>query len=526
MGKTSEKPHLKASFSLTLRWSCKEHYCIMDAIRILLGVGCMIATARACQDGETKMEDCNSCRCISGLWACTRKLCPEQGKREESECQNGETKTEDCNTCLCSNGFWACTEMYCFGKKSECQDGETKMEDCNTCSCSGGIWACTLMFCFPKPEPECQEGETKMVDCNTCHCNGGRWACTLMMCLGKQTGPVSEISEVCIEASGTRQCFPAKREESCMLGDAKKLDCNDCTCAGYGGTTFWLCTMMSCLSKKEIAANSDTTCVSAAGTVQCFPSKREAPVCADGDTKEMDCNKCLCSGGQWACTLAFCINSAKAQTLERRKTCVQAGNVRQCFDKREDGALEKCTSGRNYKIDCNWCICQNEEWLCTLKSCHSNLRALTKRSVIEAKGICNDEEVRMKGCNTCVCIGGEWMCTERMCRAIQREKREVEGEITGDKMTSSILNKREICQEEEAKRKDCNICVCMGGEWMCTQRMCRAIKPVKRGEEEEKVAKVERKVVRECTRGENKMDDCNRCICLGGNWACTLRFCS
>ena len=57
-----------------------------------------------------------------------------------------------------------------------------------------------------------------------------------------------------------------------------------------------------------------------------FPSKREAPVCADGDTKEMDCNKCLCSGGQWACTLAFCINSAK---VKKRETYIETDKERE-----------------------------------------------------------------------------------------------------------------------------------------------------------------------------------------------------
>jgi hypothetical protein len=31
---------------------------------------------QVCQAGETKMEDCNTCRCVNGAWACTRRMCP------------------------------------------------------------------------------------------------------------------------------------------------------------------------------------------------------------------------------------------------------------------------------------------------------------------------------------------------------------------------------------------------------------------------------------------------------------------
>jgi len=39
------------------------------------GAGEMNERAKECNDGETKMADCNTCRCASGRWACTKKLC-------------------------------------------------------------------------------------------------------------------------------------------------------------------------------------------------------------------------------------------------------------------------------------------------------------------------------------------------------------------------------------------------------------------------------------------------------------------
>ncbi|MCA9709141.1 MAG: hypothetical protein KDK70_25075, partial [Myxococcales bacterium] len=31
----------------------------------------------ACQDGDSMMQDCNSCTCEGGFWACTEIACPE-----------------------------------------------------------------------------------------------------------------------------------------------------------------------------------------------------------------------------------------------------------------------------------------------------------------------------------------------------------------------------------------------------------------------------------------------------------------
>lgn len=31
-----------------------------------------------CQEGESKVEDCNNCNCTNGVWSCTRKLCSKK----------------------------------------------------------------------------------------------------------------------------------------------------------------------------------------------------------------------------------------------------------------------------------------------------------------------------------------------------------------------------------------------------------------------------------------------------------------
>ena len=57
---------------------------------------------------------------------------------------------QDCNSCTCSGGQWACTEIGCDPTEpppAECEAGDMMMQDCNTCSCLEGYWACTEMAC-------------------------------------------------------------------------------------------------------------------------------------------------------------------------------------------------------------------------------------------------------------------------------------------------------------------------------------------------------------------------------------------
>jgi hypothetical protein len=60
-----------------------------------------------CTDGATKMQDCNTCICGGGAWACTKKACPP------AVCKDGETKNDGCNSCKCAGGTWACTNRAC-----------------------------------------------------------------------------------------------------------------------------------------------------------------------------------------------------------------------------------------------------------------------------------------------------------------------------------------------------------------------------------------------------------------------------
>ncbi len=76
----------------------------------------------------------------------------DDGDDTGGPCVDGDSKMEDCNTCTCLEGNWACTAIGCDdtdGPPTECEDGDTKMEDCNTCGCIDGNWACTEIGCDP-----------------------------------------------------------------------------------------------------------------------------------------------------------------------------------------------------------------------------------------------------------------------------------------------------------------------------------------------------------------------------------------
>jgi cysteine-rich repeat protein len=95
-----------------------------------------------------------------------------------------------------------------------------------------------------------------------------------------------------------------------------------------------------------------------------------------------------------------------------------------------------------------------------------------------------DKKPADDGCNTCVCFDGDWGCTLLACDP----------------------EPPPACKEGEVKPAGdgCNECMCIEGDWACTMTFCEP----------------------ECEPGEEKMDDCNACICTDdGVWACDKQQC-
>ncbi|XP_071535857.1 uncharacterized protein [Panulirus ornatus] len=70
----------------------------------------------------------------------------------------------------------------------------------------------------------------------------------------------------------------------------------------------------------------------------------------------------------------------------------------------------RCTSGSHFKIECNWCRCENGLTICTLIHCEPDY--------IHQFGedACDDgSRWRVDNCNTCVCVRGGDVCSHNPC---------------------------------------------------------------------------------------------------------------
>ena len=124
--------------------------------------------ALQCESGDKSFakDNCNTCVCHDGAWACTKKLCTLDDSPEDiAVCKPGQVKKADdgCNTCACIDAGWACTLKLCIDEgdvndDAVCKDGATApaKDGCNTCKCSGDAWTCTQDACDslpPKKKP-------------------------------------------------------------------------------------------------------------------------------------------------------------------------------------------------------------------------------------------------------------------------------------------------------------------------------------------------------------------------------------
>lgn len=110
-----------------------------------------------CQDGDTMMQDCNTCTCENGAWSCTEIGCGDgsgdgdSGDSGDMACDPATKPVDECDVCECQAGEWVCPAIGC----AECEPGDTMMQECNECVCDGGFWACDDQACLPPPVMEC-----------------------------------------------------------------------------------------------------------------------------------------------------------------------------------------------------------------------------------------------------------------------------------------------------------------------------------------------------------------------------------
>ncbi len=89
-------------------WSCTPTACGLDACLEACGAGCPAPEFQICgEDGELY---CNEC-----VMACYDVDPAEDPSAcaPPPDCEEGDTRMDDCNRCVCEAGAWACTEMDC-----------------------------------------------------------------------------------------------------------------------------------------------------------------------------------------------------------------------------------------------------------------------------------------------------------------------------------------------------------------------------------------------------------------------------
>jgi hypothetical protein len=216
------------------------------------------------------------------------------------------------------------------------------------------------------------------------------------------------------------------------------------------------------------------------------------PLCEEGTSRPAGdgCNTCLCEDGEWSCSVMGCLECTDGETRpadDGCNTCFCEGGVWSCTEI----ACGECTDGETRPADdgCNTCECENGTWDCTTIACAE----------------CTDGETRPAGdgCNTCSCVGGAWLCTTIPCT-------DFEGCIAGctdcedptaDDVTYIGLSAEEctlidfVCAETQTPFANACGCGCIG--------LDTAV----------------------CEEGDTRMEDCNDCTCLEGDWVCTDRAC-
>ncbi|XP_037802322.1 kielin/chordin-like protein isoform X4 [Penaeus monodon] len=258
-----------------------------------------------CEANSMWKKDCNWCNCHNGRGICTILACNTPFSaptvhsqptvevtvtRDEAECTEGSRWLRSCNSCRCIEGKAACTKRRCIPdfkpspEDSVCEGNSSWRVDCNWCNCVNGKAICTIKACGvqrPRPPPvvvtvtreegaTCTEGSRWRLGCNWCRCIKGQGACTKRGCTaGDASAPDDPI---------------------CEENSSWKVDCNWCNCVDGKA----VCTEMGCGPEGRSLGSGD---------IQENPAPKP---CINGTTWSKDCNRCSCINGVGRCTRNFC----------------------------------------------------------------------------------------------------------------------------------------------------------------------------------------------------------------------------
>ena len=144
----------------------------------------------------------------------------------------------------------------------------------------------------------------------------------------------------------------------------------------------------------------------------------------------------------------------------------------------------ECTvEGASKSVDCNSCVCQDGQWMCTLLGCGSG-----------GSGTGGDGTGGIRPGT-----GGHFPGTGGHFPGTGGYVPGTGGVATGGLGTGGTT---ECANGASRPAPDgCNRCSCYNGQWLCTLIACQ------------------------CVPGETRHDGCSSCACLGGMWSCTANVC-
>ncbi|MFP4598865.1 MAG: hypothetical protein ACOC9J_05145 [Persicimonas sp.] len=95
--------------------------------------------------------------------------------------------------------------------------------------------------------------------------------------------------------------------------------------------------------------------------------------CEPGETKQVDCNSCMCDDdGSWACTAMACADAdagSDTGSPDADIGSLDAGASDAGSPDGDAGGDVGCQDGDEKQVDCNTCYCQDGTWACTEMAC-------------------------------------------------------------------------------------------------------------------------------------------------------------
>lgn len=215
--------------------------------------------------------------------------------------------------------------------------------------------------------------------------------------------------------------------------------------------------------------------------------------CKDGEVKQVDCNTCTCTAGEWACTEKACDAYDPCEDKSCGEGCTACDpNDPDCV---EDQVLKAC-NGEGLCVADDGLLCGAPYEPCAGKGCGDLCTVCDPNDpdcieteevkACDAFGMCTgnppvcepacvEGEMKQVECNTCVCSGGAWACDDQECPTYEP----CLGKACGDGCQLCDPNDPECVEDDVIKACDPDgVCVaetpdlCEGAYVPCEGKAC------------------------------------------------------